>query len=104
MQLSLGRFIESVKEEILSYQKKHRGEAALFRVEHVRLDAAVAASVESSGKVNLYVVELGAAGSKETIHRVRIKLRMIEGSSAEGKRPEVEEGSVNFALPLAEAE
>jgi hypothetical protein len=104
VQLSLGRFIETVKEEILSYQKKHRGEAALFRVEHVRLDAAVATSVEPSGKVNLYVVELGAGGSKEATHRVKIKLRMIEGPTAEGRRLEVEEGGVSFALPPSQDE
>jgi hypothetical protein len=88
-----------VKEEILASQKKRRGEAALFRVERIRLDAAVATSVESNGKVNLYVVELGAEGSKEATHRVRIELRIIE---SEGKRPVVEEGGMSFAVPLSE--
>jgi hypothetical protein len=76
----------------------------LFRVVHVRLDVAVATSVESSGKVNLYVVELGAAGNVEATYRVRIESRMIEGPSAGGWRPEVEEGGVSFALPPSQDE
>ena len=62
--MSLEEFIYQVKQELLEAQNKHEGEFAYFSLQTVDVEVSVAVTREGSGKVNIYVAELGADVAK----------------------------------------
>lgn len=68
--LSLEEFIYHVKSELLAAQKKHEGEDAYFELQNVELQVSIAVNRTGSGKVKVYVAELGADVAKEFTHVV----------------------------------
>lgn len=73
-QIPLGRFIESVKSELLSYQAAHKGEPGLFEINEIEITASVATKIDVGGKVEIFAVSLKAGGKEEGAHQVRIKM------------------------------
>lgn len=75
-QIGLGTFIETVKSEILTYQREHRGEPALFEVEKVELEISLATTIEANGGVKVFVVDIGSSGSQAATHKAMISLKV----------------------------
>lgn len=81
--ISLGAFIESVKREILDYQKKHEGERALFLFEKVELEASLGTTVDAQGRVNVFAIQFGADAEKACTHTVRMRFSLVDAEVAE---------------------
>jgi hypothetical protein len=81
--LSLEEFIYQVKHELLAAQKKHEGEFAYFELQKVEFEVSVAVNRTGSGKVNIYVAELGADVAKELTHVVKLTFEIAPYSVSE---------------------
>jgi hypothetical protein len=86
--LSLEEFIYQVKRELLEAQKKHEGEYAYFELQKVEFEVSVAVRRTGSGKVNIYVAELGGDVAKELTHVVKLAFDIAPSVSEEsGSKP-----------------
>lgn len=80
MAVTLRQLIEQVRLELLSPPEGQGLEALVpfLFVDEVEVEVAVSveSTVEGSGKVNIYVLELGGGGQRasEQAHRVRVKM------------------------------
>ncbi len=81
--LSLEEFIYQVKQELLEAQNKHEGEFAYFNLQNVEIEVSVAVNREGSGKVNIYVAELGADVARELTHTVKLSFNIVTSESEE---------------------
>ncbi len=79
--LSLEEFIYQVKRELLEAQKQHEGEQAYLKLQRVELEVSIAANRTGSGKVNIYVAELGAEVAKELTHVVKLAFDVVPYSA-----------------------
>jgi aspartate-semialdehyde dehydrogenase len=101
--LSLEEFIYQVKHELLEAQKKHEGEHAYFELQRVEFEVSVAVNRAGSGKVNIYVAELGADVAKELTHVVKLAFDIIPypdsedsgSSSANSEKDKAKTGKIS---------
>lgn len=89
--LSLEKFIYSVKREILNAQGKHQGELALFKLKSLDLEISMGTTVSGEGDINLAVVQLGSDVAKEQTHTIKLSFEIVEQT---GKKKIVESGSI----------
>ncbi len=95
--LSLEEFIYQVKRELLEAQKQHEGEQAYLELQRVELEVSVAASRTGSGKVNIYVAELGAEVAKELTHVVKLAFDVVPYSVAKPSGDMTKSSEINKA-------
>jgi Trypsin-co-occurring domain 2 len=84
--LSLERFIYTVKKELLEAQERHEGEPAYFSLDKVELEVNVTTKLEGDGTINVAVAQLGSRLSKEKTHVAWLSFSIVD-QSAPAKEP-----------------
>lgn len=75
--LGLVSMIEALKEELRELNDNPQT-PYYFNIDGAEVELNVGVKAESSGGVNFWVIQLGGKVSKEHIHKVKIKLSLLE--------------------------
>ena len=94
--IPLVKFIESVKAELLSYQKQHEGEPALFSLEEVELEAHVGTTIGADGTVSVFAVQFGSKAEQTQTHKVRMKFKHPRAETTKSTASDVAEMEPHF--------
>ena len=75
--IGLAELIEQVKRELLTPSLEGKTDIPLLSVDSVELELQVTVKKEGNAGIKIYVLELGAKGSRDDVQKVKVKLSPI---------------------------
>jgi aminopeptidase N len=75
--IGLAELIEQVKQELLTPSVEGKTDIPLLSVDSVELELQVTVKKEGNAGIKIYVLDLGAKGSRDDVQKVKVKLSPI---------------------------